>query len=360
MDVTEAGRQGSFVFNPLTARVIFGAGTRAQLPDEVTRAGITRAIVLTTQQQAGLGRQIAAALGDGAAGLFTDATMHTPVDVTARAIEAVRALEVDGIVAVGGGSTIGLGKAIAARTDLPQVVLPTTYAGSEMTPILGETENGLKTTRSGVEIQPEVVIYDTDLTLGLPVPISVTSGLNAMAHAVEALYAAGGNPIIDSLALQGIAALRDALPRIAAAPADPDGRHGALFGAWLCGACLGSVGMGLHHKLCHTLGGSFGLPHAETHAVILPHALAYNVPAITPVMARLRGVLGDDPARALQDMAQTLGAPTTLRDLGMPQDGLDRAADLAMSAQYPNPRPLERGAIRRMLDRAWHGAPVEA
>ena len=316
-------------------------------------------MVLTTPNQAALGQQVVAQLGPVAAGLFAGAAMHTPVDVTASALEAVRAAGVDGLVAIGGGSTIGLAKAVALRTGLPQVALPTTYAGSEMTPILGETENGLKTTRSDPGIQPATVIYDVALTLGLPVGMSVTSGLNAMAHAVEALYAADGNPVVDALALQGIGALTDALPRLRARADEAQGHRDALRGAWLCGTCLGAVGMGLHHKLCHTLGGSFGLPHAETHSVILPHALAYNAPAIGPVMDRLRPILGDDPARGLQRLARDLGAPVALRDLGMPQDGLDRAADLAMTARYPNPRPLDRDAIRRMLDRAWRGDPVQ-
>ena len=350
--------RAGFTFAPISARVLFGAGTLDQLAGEVMRAGIARALVLTTPQQVDLGRGAASRLGTLSAGLFAEAAMHTPLPVTLRALEAFKAAEADGIVAIGGGSTIGLGKAIAARLDVPQVVVPTTYAGSEMTPILGETVDGVKTTRSGPEIQPEVVIYDVGLTHGLPAAISVTSGINAMAHAIEALYATGGNPVIDALALEGIAALVDALPLIVADPTGGGGRAGALYGAWLCGICLGGAGMGLHHKLCHTLGGAFGLPHADTHAVILPHALAYNASAVPTVIARLRPILGADPAQGLQDLATRLGAPTTLLDIGMPRDGLDHAADLALQARYPNPRPLERDAIRAMLGRAWDGAAV--
>lgn len=350
--------RAGFTFAPIPARVLFGAGTLDQVAIEATRAGMTRALVLTTPQQADLGARVAALLGPLAAGVFAGAEMHTPVAVTLRALETFTRAGADGIVAIGGGSTVGLGKAIAARLDVPQLVIPTTYAGSEMTPILGETVDGQKTTRSGPEIQPEVVIFDVDLTHGLPPAMSVTSGLNAIAHAVEALYATGGNPVLDALALEGIAALVQALPQIVAQPHGGAGREGALYGAWLCGICLGGAGMALHHKICHTLGGTFGLPHAETHAVILPHALAYNAPAVPTVIARLRPILGDDPARGLQDLARRLGAPTALRDIGMPPEGLDRAADLAMQARYPNPRALEREALRAMLARAWAGEAV--
>ncbi|EBA06873.1 maleylacetate reductase [Sagittula stellata] len=349
----------SFRFNPLPTRVLFGAGTRSALAEEVAAAGITRALVLTTPGQKGMGEEIAQGLGDLAVGVFGGAAMHTPTDVTQVALDALTAAGVDGVVSVGGGSTIGLGKALAARTGVAQVVLPTTYAGSEMTPILGETEDGLKTTRSGPEIQPEVVIYDIELTHSLPAGMSVTSGINAIAHAVEALYAPNGNPVMDALALEGIRALVGALPRIAADPAGGAGREAALYGAWLCGTCLGNVGMALHHKLCHTLGGSFGLPHAETHTVILPHALAYNAPAVPEVMAALRPILGDDPAAGLHALARDLGAPVSLRALDLPEDAIDRATELSMQARYPNPRPLEAEAIRATLARAWAGdAPI--
>ena len=284
--------------------------------------------------------------------------MHTPVDVTEAALKIVAETRADGVVALGGGSTTGLGKAIAFRTDLPQLAVPTSYAGSEMTPILGETEDGVKRTRSDPRILPEVVIYDVELTLGLPAAMSATSGMNAIAHAVEALYARDRNPIVSLMAVEAIGALTDALPRIVADPADRAARTAALYGAWLCGACLGSVGMALHHKLCHTLGGSFDLPHAETHSVLLPHALAYNAPAIPDVIARLRPILGDDPAAGLQDLAHRIGAPTSLATLGMAEDGIDRAADLALANPYWNPRPLTRDGVRALLARAWAGDPV--
>jgi alcohol dehydrogenase class IV len=284
--------------------------------------------------------------------------MHTPAEVTDLALAEVRKIEADGLVAIGGGSAIGLAKALALRTDLPQIVVPTTYAGSEATPILGETKEGLKTTQRSLKVLPEMILYDVELTLSLPVALSVSSGLNAIAHAAEALYAQDRNPLIQVMAEEGARALATALPRIHARPDDRAARSEALYGAWLCGTCLGAVGMALHHKICHTLGGAFSLPHAKTHAVMLPHILAYNLPSAEDAGQRLsRALSGQDPALALYRLARSLGAPTALRDLGMRQDALDQAADLAVQNPYANPRPIERAEIRAMLARAWSGDP---
>ena len=336
---------GSFVHNPLPTRVLFGRGRREQAGAEGERLGLKRPLVVTGRQQAALGEALAARFGWPH---WAGARMHTPVETTEEALAVFRAERADGVVALGGGSSIGLGKAIALRTDAAQICLPSTYAGSEMTNILGETSAGAKTTQRGPRIQPEVVIYDPDLVDSLPSAMAAVSGLNAIAHAVEGLYAVDGSPLVSVMAEEGVRALAAALP---AGDAER-----ALYGAWLCGSVLGSVSMALHHKLCHVLGGSFGLPHAETHTVILPHATAYNAPAAPQAMARLGAALGaPSAASGLYDLAQTLGAPTSLRALGLPESALDRAADLAIAAPYPNPRPLERVALRNLLQHAFDG-----
>lgn len=347
-----------FIYNARPGRVIFGAGTIARLEDELAALGATRALVLSTPFQETYAQSLVAENKDKCVGIFAGAAMHTPVSVTETAMKQVAALDADCIVSFGGGSTTGLGKAIALRTDLPQIVIPTTYAGSEMTPILGETQDGQKRTMTSPKVLPEVVIYDIELTMSLPVGMSGTSGINAIAHAVEALYARDSNPVISLIALEGITALYDALPRIASDPSDPDARGRALYGAWLCGMCLGSVGMALHHKLCHTVGGSFDLPHAETHTVILPHALAYNAPAVPDVIGQLGAALKtSDPVLALYELAQRIGAPTSLQELGMPEDGIDLVVKRAASNPYWNPQPLEAAGLKTLIDNAYHGRP---
>jgi alcohol dehydrogenase class IV len=341
--------------------VLFGAGRRREAADALKRLGCRRALVLSTPGHRFLAEQMADSIGELAAGVHDGATMHTPVAVTERALAVFRDLSCDAVVAIGGGSTIGLSKAIALRTDAPQVVLPTTYAGSEVTTMLGETRDGVKTTQRTLRVLPETVIYDVELTLTLPAPVSATSGMNAIAHAVEAMYARDGNPVVSLLAEQGIAALARALPRIVANLEDLDARSDAQYGAWLCGTCMARTTMGLHHKLCHVLGGAFDLPHAATHAVLLPYAVAYNRRAAPEAMRRIAQALGSrDAADGLHALGNTLGVPRSLRSIGMPASGLDRAVDLALRDAYANPRPLERQAMRDLLARALDGAAPAA
>jgi maleylacetate reductase len=347
----------AFEYTALPVRIVFGFGTIVRVADEMHALGCSRALVLSGPRRTNAAAaRLVKLLGDRVAGFSSDAAMHTPVEVTDRVTRQLAKAGADCLVAIGGGSTIGLGKALALRTDLPQIVVPTTYAGSEATPILGQTEQGRKTTIRSAKVLPEVIVYDVELTLGLPPLLSVVSGMNAIAHAVEALYAKDANPVTSTLAEQGIAALGRALPRIVADPQDHDARADALFGAWACGNCLGTVGMSLHHKLCHTLGGSFDLPHAETHTVILPQAVAFNSVAAPEALGRAARALGvDNAAQGLFDLAAKLGAPTSLEALGMAESDLDKAAEIAVSAPYWNPRPIQRNAIRALLDDAYHG-----
>lgn len=348
---------GAFQYTALPARVVFGFGTLAKVPDELASLDRKKAFVLSDPHHAtAAAARLMEVLGEHGVYLSTDAVMHTPAEVTDHVMEKLAASGADCIVALGGGSTIGLAKALALRTDLPQIVLPTTYAGSEATPVLGETREGQKSTIRSMKVLPEVIVYDVELTFGLPPAISLVSGINAIAHAVEALYAKDGNPVTSSLAEQGIAALGRALPRIVADATDRSARADALFGAWVCGSCLGAVGMSLHHKLCHVLGGTFGLPHAETHTVILPHAVAYNAAASPAAIDRVaRALAADHAAQALFDLAVTNRGPGSLREIGMSYSNLDEAADAAVKSPYWSPRPVEREAIRQLLDDAYNG-----
>jgi len=348
-----------FVYQSAPSRVVFGAGVLAQLPDEVMRLGAQRALVLTTPEQRGLGERVARLLGERAAGVYAQAVMHVPIDVARAAREEATRLGADCYVAVGGGSTIGLGKAIALESAQPIIAVPTTYAGSEVTPIYGLTEGRLKKTGRDARVLPRTVLYDPELTLTLPVDISAASGMNAMAHAVEALYAQDANPVISLMAEESIRALAQALPEVVHRPDDISARGQALYGAWLAGVCLGNVGMALHHKICHTLGGTFNLPHAQAHAVMLPHTAHYNHAAAPLALQRVARALGGAQASEagplLHRLNQTLGIPAGLSAIGMPEAGLEEAATLACANPYDNPAPVERAPILALLGRAWGG-----
>ncbi|KAK7031692.1 iron-containing alcohol dehydrogenase [Favolaschia claudopus] len=345
-----------FIFNSLPGRVIFGRGTLSQVASEIENLGCSKALVLTGPSQAATGEALRADLGNAAVGLYSNARMHTPVNVTEEAVELARTLGAGCVVAIGGGSTVGLAKAIALRTDFPQIVIPTTYSGSEATTIVGQTENGIKTTQKTLKVLPEVIIYDVDLTLTLPTQLTMTSGINAMAHAIEALYAVDSNPITDMVAEQGIARLACALPILSKDPHNSEARSDALYGAWACAYCVGIVSLALHHKLCHTLGGTLNLPHSETHTVILPYAVVYNTPYAVDAMAKVARILGStSAAQGIYDLARTLGAPSSLRELGAKEEDLERVADVAMTKTYPNPGPLDRGKILSLLKDAYEG-----
>ena len=345
-----------FVYPTEARRVVFGAGTLRHLRREVEMLGVSRALVLSTPEQRADGKRIADLLGEYAVGVFAQAVMHVPIE-TARAARAeADQRNADCLVAVGGGSTTGLAKAIALESPRPIIAIPTTYAGSEATAIYGLTEGGVKRTGKDSRVLPRTVIYDPKLTLSLPTTLTTTSAINAIAHAAEGLYAKDSSPIMNLFAAEGIRAFAAALPVLRQHPQDLDARAEALYGAWLCGTVLGTVGMSLHHKLCHTLGGSFNLPHAEVHTVILPHAMAYNASAAPRAMTQIARALGASSAPdGLYDLAQGLGAPCALRDIGMRETDLDRAADLAAASPYWNPRPIERTAIRALLQGAYEG-----
>lgn len=346
----------SFTYTQLPGRVVFGVGALDQLPREIELLGATRALVLSTPEQEAQAEDVAKRLGARCAGMFPRAVMHVPIEVARAARDEAKRLGADCAVAIGGGSTTGLGKAIALESALPILAIPTTYAGSEMTPIYGLTEGGLKKTGRDRKVLPQTVIYDPNLTLGLPVGLSVTSGFNAVAHAAEGLYAEDANPIMSLMAEDGIRALAHGLPAIVKNPKDLEARSECLYGAWLCGAVLGAVGMALHHKLCHVIGGTWNLPHAETHTVVLPHALAYNADAAPDAMRRVeRGLGAPNAAQGVYDLMKTLGAPLALKDIGMKEAELDRAAELATTGPYFNPRPIDRQGIRALLDNAFFG-----
>ncbi|WP_030897252.1 MULTISPECIES: maleylacetate reductase [unclassified Streptomyces] len=353
--------QDDFSYETRPVRVVFRPGAAVTAtPDEAARLGLRRLLVVCGHRGEPVARAVADALGDTCAGVHAEARMHVPVEDADRAVAAARAAGADGCVAVGGGSAIGLGKAIALRTGLPLIAVPSTYAGSEMTPVWGLTEHGTKRTGRDPAVQPRSVVYDPRLTLSLPVALTVTSGVNALAHAVEALYAPDASPLISVMAEEGVRAMAEALPRLTADPEDLDARSRALYAAWLCGSCLGATTMGLHHKTCHVLGGTYGLPHAETHTVVLPYALAYNAPAAPQALTVLRRALDtEDVPRALWDLVGRLGAPRSLAELGLAQGDVTPAANQVAGEPYANPRPVTADGVRAVLLAAYEGGPPE-
>jgi alcohol dehydrogenase class IV len=343
----------NFTYAAPPSRVVFGAGRIRELTAEVERLGAKRVFLICTPGRAQRVKALSAGLP--LAGVFAEAAMHTPLALAEKARQQAQAVEADVCVAVGGGSTIGFGKAIALTAGLPVVAVPTTYSGSEMTTIWGTSEGGAKKTGRDPKVLPKTVLYDPELTLELPSAVSAASGMNAIAHCAEALYAYDGNPVISLIAEEGIRALASALPRIVSAPRDLAAREQALYGAWLAGMSIGTTSVALHHKLCHVLGG-YGLPHAETHSIVLPHAVAYNAAAAPEAMLRMRRALGSsDAAAGLYALQRELGIPRGLADLGMKETDLEPAARIAVQAPYPNPRKVEYEPVLRLLQDAYAG-----
>jgi maleylacetate reductase len=334
-------------------RVVFGPGSRSSLGTELDGLGVGRALVVRSPGRSRIADEIAGTLHHRLAGVCALAAPHVPAECVAAALAETDRVKPDGIVAMGGGSAIGLAKAIALNRSLPVIALPTTYAGSEMTSVYGMTEGGQKRTGRDARVAPRLVIYDPELTMSLPAGVSAASGMNAIAHAVEATYAVNVSPIATAAASDAIRSFSSSLPRIVANPADADARALALQGAHLAGIALELAAMGLHHKICHVLGGTFGLPHAETHAVLLPHVVAFNAPAAPDAMARIAAALdASDAAQGLRDLNCSLHLPASLAKLGLKASDIARAAELVTAATYPNPRPASASDIRDLLTAA--------
>ena len=345
----------SFVFGGLPGRVVFGPGSIAKLKTEVEALGVKRVLMLSTPGRAGMVSRIAEPLKGMLAGVFDQAVMHTPIEKVNAAREMARSLGADCCVAIGGGSTIGFGKAIAATSGIPVLAVPTTYSGSEMTTLYGISEGRTKKTQRDPRVLPRTVIYDPELTVGLPPETSAASGMNAIAHCAEALYAHDGNPVVSLMAEEGIRALASSLPKIISNGSNLEERGNALYGAWLAGCTISTTSVALHHKLCHVLGG-FGLPHAETHSVVLPHALAYNRAAATEAMQRIARALGETDAPAgMWNLERKLPLAMDLRSLGMKEADIESAARIAVEAPYPNPRRVEYEPLLGLLRAAYSG-----
>ena len=355
-----------FTYDALPGRVVFGPGTaRARLADEVSRLGASRLLLITTPRAAALARELGAPLGGRVAGVCTGVREHVPAEVAEAARQQAAGTGADALLSIGGGSATGTAKAVALTTGLPVIAVPTTYAGSEVTPVWGLTEGDRKTTGTDPRVLPRVVLYDPDLTVSLPAGLTAASGLNALAHCAEAFWAPDRNPVTALAAAEGLRALAQALPLAVKDGADLAARGDLLYGAYLAGTAFGVAGAGLHHKICHVLGGRYGLPHAQTHAIVLPYVLAFNLPGAPDAAARISQALDDagldpaNPATAVQALAARLGLPAGLRDIGLREDQIGEAAGLIEPAvPADNPVPAGAAELRTLLHAAWAGTPV--
>lgn len=346
----------AFTYDALPGRVVFGPGVaRTGLRDEVDAFGAARILLVAADSEAGLARELCAPFAGRIAETFSGVRPHVPVEVAESARAA--AAGADLVLCVGGGSTTGTAKAVALTTGLPIVAVPTTYAGSEVTPVWGLTEGSRKRTGTDPRVLPRTVVYDPELTLTLPADLSVASGLNAIAHCVEAFWAPRRNPVSSAVAEDGIRRLAAGLPAVAADAGDLDARVPLLLGAYLAGSAFAVAGSGLHHKICHVLGGAFDLPHAWTHAIVLPHVLAFNAPAAPEAASRIASALGlPDPVEGLWRLGEKLGVPAGLRELGLREDYAGVVLeDILALAPADNPRPVTADGLRVLLRAAWAG-----
>lgn len=352
----------SFVHDVPASRVVFANGSISRVGEEFERLGCSRALLVAGGPEQVYADRVAEGLGDRVVARFRDVVMHVPLATAQQAVATAVESGCDGVIAVGGGSSIGAAKAVARDTGLPILAIPTTYAGSEMTPIWGQTEGDRKTTGRDIKVLPKTVLYDPELTLSLPADLSAASGMNAIAHLVEGLYAPGVSPISALQAEEGIRALASALPRVVADPLDLAARGDALYGAWLAGWTLGTTGMGIHHKICHTLGGALDLPHAQTHSAVIPYATAFNeayAPRAMEAVVRAlstAGISSTSAGAGIWELARSIEAPTSLKEVGFDPSMVEKAVAIIVAAQPTNPRPVDPDGTRALLLAAYDGS----
>jgi maleylacetate reductase len=343
----------SFTHDVPPQRVVFAPGAVAHVGEEAERLKFSRALVVATPGSgARLGKNVVDVLGARAVGLHPRAVVHVPKAIAEAGLSAARETEADGLVAVGGGSAIGLAKAIAREIGLPILAVPTTYSGSEATSIFGISDGARKVTGRDARVLPRTIVYDPDLTLGLPAAVSAASGMNAIAHCVESFWADGRTPVTLALASEAMRRFAGNLPAVVADGSDREARAECLIAAWLAGSVL-SVSNGLQHKLAHVLGG-LGLPHAETHAIILPHVMRFNLKAAPDANARLVQALdSDDPAAAIANMLNKFPIPERLHEVGFDKAKTEFVAGEIAAASITAPRPVSAADVRGVLEAAY-------
>jgi maleylacetate reductase len=350
----------NFTHNSLPARVVFGKGSIASLGEEIDRLDAKRALFCCTRGREEEVSSLVAPLDNLSAGLCAIAEQYVPLPMVVEGRQIAKEREADCVVSYGGGTSVGLAKAIALELEIPVISAVTTFSGSETTNLQAILTNGLRVGHKSDWMLPRTIIYDPETAMGVPLSIMIPSGMNAIAHGVEAFYAQGASPVNSLIAGEGIGALASALKRMSCDPDDIEARGDGLYGAWLCGTSLGSAGVALHHKFAHVLGSTFDLEHSMAHTVALPHSVAYTTAGAREAMQSIATALGDsskEAATALYELNVAIGAPTSLKEIGMPEEGIEKAAKMISDDPYPNPVPVEYASIRAMIEDAWHGRP---
>jgi len=358
MSSTSSTGLPTYVWDGQMSRAVFGVPAARSVAEELDRLGSGRALVIHGASQRALASELAADEAVCLVGAWDRVEQHVPQELANAAQERARTSDADALVALGGGSAIGLAKAVALETALPIVAVATTYSGSEATPIWGITSDGVKLTGRAPQVQPVVAIYDPRTTVTMPADVTAASGMNAVAHCVEAFYAPGASPVTDAIAAHGLRLLAHAIPRAVRDPADLHARSRAQHGAYLAGAGLAAAGADLHHSICHLLGGAYDLPHGPLHAVMLPHTVAQVAASAPDSMARIGEALGvPHVPGALFALGATVGTPSSLAELGFPPSAIEEAASLIVAKLATSPRPLPTTAVLGMLGDALAGRP---
>ena len=338
-------------------RVIFASGALSQVVNEIAHLNKKRILLISDESAATHATRLQTELGALVIHWVNHVVVHVPDDFSSPIADLVRREEIDLVLTIGGGSATGLGKIIALDCSIDLLAIPTTYAGSEMTSIWGRTHSNEKTTGRNPAVLPKTTIYDPELTLSLPYLVSVNSGMNAIAHAVEALYSPEVTSEIKAAALDGIRIFAAGLRGIRENINNLNARTDLLRGSMLCGFALNNSTMGIHHKICHTLGGMFDLPHAPMHSAVLPWAVQYNQDFATTQLNEVAEVLSArSAAEGLWDLANEVGAQTSLQELGYPLEKSEEVATVISSAKYVNPRPFNHDGILELLSNAYKGS----
>jgi len=346
----------NFTYTSYPNQVYFGKGKTDELPNILK--DYSKVMAMGEERWEPHIKKVAKEIGEENLYYFPEIIQHVPQSLVDKAMIKLKEEKPDVLLAFGGGSAVGLAKALALETDIPIIAVPTTYSGSEQTNIWGISTDEGKTTGKSMKVMPKVVVYDPDLTSSLPLSLAVTSGMNAMAHLMEAIYAPNGNPVTRHHALLGVEYIKKGLEILAKEKQlTEEANTDIQFGAYLAGKCLCEVSMSLHHKMAHVLGGSFKLEHSYVHTVLQSFVLKYQWDSLTDeIKTDFRQVLGHNPAHKLQELSGNAGGPTDLKSIGFKIDDIEKAVETVLAKPYENVAPLEKSKLVDMLHHAYEGS----